>query len=268
MKPVRLLITLVIAFGMVTFLVWRSSQTKIAPVKLVGFQDHSAPPGMPESEAPDMRFFMLSAWQANQIPKISSMEPPLGSENGALTYNAQPFWEMNEDYKGHHTGDDLNGIGGMNTDLGDPVHAAADGLVIYAGEPAPGWGKIIILAHRDSKDQPLQTLYAHLDQSKVLPGKLVARGEAIGTVGTANGKYPAHLHFEIRLSNGAEIGKGYLNRFLNHLDPSAVIGSMHNFEASGISPSLVRLANLSAPNPWTRMEIQGAEKLSDLKNDE
>ena len=108
-------------------------------------------------------------------------------------------------------------------------------------------------------------MYAHLDQSKVLPGNLVARGEIIGTIGTANGKYPAHLHFEIRLSHGAEIGKGYLNRFLNHLDPSAVVASMHNFEASGISPSLVRLANLSVPNPWTGLQIQGAEKLSDLK---
>lgn len=265
MKLSRLLLTLVIASGMVGYLVWRSSQTQVAAVKLVGFQDNFAPPTMPKSGGPDMRFFMLSAWQANQIPRISQMDTPMGSENGALVYNAQHFWEMNNQRGGHHTGDDLNGIGGMNTDLGDFVYAAGDGLVIYAGEPSSGWGKIIILAHRDSKNQPLQTMYAHLDQSKVLLGTLVARGEVIGTVGNANGYYPAHLHFEIRQSHGIEIGGGYLDRFLNHLAPSEVVASMHDAEATGISPSFLRLANLSAPNPWTSLEIQGAEIFSELK---
>jgi hypothetical protein len=265
MKATRLLITLAIAFGMIGYFTWRSSETQVAPVQKVGFQEAAVPPGMPESGEPDMRFHMLSAWQVNQIPKISRMDTPMGSENGALVYNAQPFWDMNEQRGGYHTGDDLNGIGGMNTDLGDPIYAAADGLVVYSGEPSPGWGEIIILAHRGPNDEPLQSMYAHLEQAKVALGSLVARGETIGTVGTANGYYPAHLHFEIRQSDGAEIGRGYLNRFLNHLDPSSVIASMHDTEATGISPSLLKFADLSAPNPWTTLEIEGAEKFSELK---
>ncbi len=31
----------------------------------------------------------------------------------------------------------------------------------------------------------------------------------ISKLGTANGMYPAHLHFEIRASDGADIGAGY-----------------------------------------------------------
>ncbi len=248
MKSTRLLITLSIAFGMIGYLVWRSSENKVAPMKWFCFQAADIPPTMPESGEVDMRFHMLSAWQANQIPNISRMDTPMGSENGALVYNAQPFWEMNNQRGGHHTGDDLNGIGGMNTDLGDPVFAAADGLVIYAGEPSPGWGNILILAHRGPNDQPLQTIYAHLEESKVSLGKLVGRSEIIGTVGTANNHYPAHLHFEIRQSDGAEIGGGYLKRFLNHLDPSAVIATMHDAEATGISPSIFKLANLNVPH--------------------
>lgn len=266
MKTTRLLITLAIAFGMIGYFVWRSSETQVAPVQKVGFQEADVPPAMPESGELDMRFHMLSAWQTNQIPNISKMDPPMGSENGALVYNAQPFWEMNEPRGGHHTGDDLNGIGGMNTDLGDPVYAAADGLVIYAGEPSPGWGNTIILAHRGPNGEPLQTLYAHLDQTKATRGALIARGEIIGTVGTANENYPAHLHFEIRQSDGVEIGGGYLKRFLNHLDPTAVISTMHDTEATGISPSLLKFASLSEPNPWTTLEIQGAEKFTELKN--
>lgn len=249
MKSTHLLITLAIVFGMVGYFVWTSSQTKVATVKLIGFQGADVPLNMPESGEVDMRFHMISAWQASQIPNISQMDTPMGSENGALVYNAQPFWEMNDQRGGHHTGDDLNGIGGMNTDQGDPVYAAADGLVIYAGEPSPGWGNVIVLAHRGPNDQPLQTMYAHLDESKVLLGYLVARGEIIGTVGTANGNYPAHLHFEIRQSNGIEIGGGYLKRSLNHLDPSAVIASMHDFGAKGISPSLLKFAKHSAAHP-------------------
>jgi hypothetical protein len=266
MKTTRLLITLLIAFGMIGYFVWRSSNTSITPVKLVGFQEADVPLGMPENGAPDMRFHMLSAWQTNQIPEISRMDTPMGSENGALVYNAQAFWEMNEQRGGHHTGDDLNGIGGMNTDLGDPVFAAADGLVVYVGEPSPGWGKTIILAHRTGNNHPLRTMYAHLDQTKVVLGSLIARGETIGTVGTANGYYPAHLHFEIRQSDGLEIGGGYLNRRLNHLDPATVIASMHEAGPTGISPSILKLATLSSPNPWTSLEIQGAEKFTELEN--
>ncbi len=265
MKPIRLLIVLTLAFGIVGYAVWRSSQTKVAPVKLVGFQDQSAPLNMPKSGVPDMRFHMLSAWQANQVPPIARMNTPMGSENGALVYNAQAFWEMNEKRGGHHTGDDLNGIGGMDTDLGDPVYAAADGLVIYAGEPSPGWGKTIILAHRDPQGQPLQTMYAHLDTSKVMLGSLVALGDVIGTVGNANSHYPAHLHFEMRLSDGIEIGPGYLRENLNYLDPSTVIALMHDFEATGIFPSALKFASLSSSNAWTNLEIEGAEKLSELE---
>jgi hypothetical protein len=114
-KAARLLITLVIAAGLVGYAVWRSSRTTAPEEKLVGFQDSDAPFAMPKNGKPDMRFHFLSAWQANQVPTASRMDTPMGSENGALVYNAQKFWEMNEKRGGHHTGDDLNGIGGMNT---------------------------------------------------------------------------------------------------------------------------------------------------------
>ena len=49
-------------------------------------------------------------------------------------------------------------------------------------------------------------MYAHLDRLDVAVGTLVHRGRRIGSVGSANGYYPAHLHFEVRHGDGADIG--------------------------------------------------------------
>jgi murein DD-endopeptidase MepM/ murein hydrolase activator NlpD len=149
----------------------------------------------------------------------------MGTENGALTYNAQPYWSDNKQRGGHHTGDDLNGIGGMNTDLGDPVYAIANGLVVYRGEPSPGWGKTLILAHRVPDGKILLSMYAHLDSNFSPYGDLIHLGESVGTVGTANLNYPAHLHLEIRDSTGVHIGHGYTSSSGECIDPTKVIES-------------------------------------------
>jgi murein DD-endopeptidase MepM/ murein hydrolase activator NlpD len=185
----------------------------------------------------DHRFHFLSPWLTAQIPKATRFDPPMGSNNAGLIYNAQKFWEMNEKRGGHHTGDDLNGIGGMNSDRGDPVYSTADGLVIYAAQSSPGWGNIVVIAHKAPDGQPLHSMYAHLERIDVLPGHLVVRGRQIGTVGTANGYYPAHLHFEMRTSDGVDIGAGYAMYPLNRLDPMATISMLRNADAADLSPS-------------------------------
>ena len=192
---------------------------------------------MPANGEPDHRFHFLSAWQTAQIPRAVRFDPPLGSDHAGLVYNAQKFWEMNAQRGGHHTGDDLNGIGGMNTDLGDPVFCTADGRVIYAGEPSPGWGKLVVIAHRAADGRPLHSMYAHLQRIDVAPGALVPRGGKVGAVGTANGSYPAHLHFEMRISDGVDIGAGYTMFPLNRLDPAATIAALRNAGDDELSPA-------------------------------
>lgn len=84
--------------------------------------------------------------------------------------------------------------------LGTPVVAAAAGSVVWAGrypkEKSRAWwnhGKLVVLRHGDT-----MTLYAHLDEVRVLRGTWVARGEALGSVGTTGVTTGPHLHFEIR----------------------------------------------------------------------
>ena len=256
-----MLLTLAAAAGMVGYVLWRESEE--APRGKIGFQDADTPLAMPAAGAPDHRFQMLPAWQAARVPTALRFDPPMGSEHGALTYNAQKFWEMNEKRGGHHTGDDLNGIGGMDSDLGDPVFSVADGLVIYAGEPSSGWGNTLVIAHRAADGRMLHSMYSHLDRIEVARNQIVSRGKRVGTVGTGNGNYPAHLHFEIRESHGVDIGAGYTLHPLNHLDPSAVISEWRGAAESNISPSPLAVA-LSSAMPWTSLEIRGAEKFTGL----
>jgi hypothetical protein len=151
------------------------------------------------------------------LPVVAAADFPLGSEAGALTYNARPFREVN------HLGDDLNGIGGQNSDLGDPVFAAADGLVLFAGDAAGGWGNVVILQHRSEKGDFFQTFYGHLDSIRVRQGSLVPRGRPLGTTGTAHGQYFAHLHFEVRRGMRVDLGSGYSPFPLNRENPEGFL---------------------------------------------
>lgn len=186
----------------------------------------------------DPRLDLFSGVDRFRIPLADRFDRPLGTELGALAYNAQPFWEMNEQRGGRHTGDDLNGIGGMNSDLGDPVYAVGNGLVVYAGEPSAGWGNTIVIAHRTRKGRIIQSMYAHLEAISVAVDGLVARGEVIGRVGTANGIYLAHLHFEMHEADGLSLGSGYVNYRTNRLDPTGTVDELRGAPEDEIGPSV------------------------------
>ncbi len=104
-----------------------------------------------------------------------------------------------------HLGEDWNGNGGGNTDLGDPVYSIGMGLVTYAADARGRWGKVVIVRHafRDPKSGKVlccQTLYSHLDRIDVKLGQLVGRGAQVGTIGTNRGMYQAHLHAELHFN--------------------------------------------------------------------
>lgn len=199
--------------------------------------DGDSPLAMPAKGEVDHRFHFLSAWESAQVPRALRFDPPMGSDHAGLVYNAQKFWDMNDKRGGHHTGDDLNGIGGMNTDLGDPVYCTADGLVLYTGEPSPGWGKLVVIGHKTVDGKMLHSMYAHLYRIDVAKGDLIARGGKVGLVGTANGYYPAHLHFEMRASDGVDIGAGYAAYPLSRLDPMGTVNALHNAADDELSAS-------------------------------
>ena len=248
--------------GIICLVGWRLKQAGF--IHWGGLQEADAPLGMPVGGEVDHRFDDLSPWQTAQIPRALRFDPPLGSDHGGLVYNAQKFWEMNEKRGGYHVGDDLNGIGGMNTDLGDPVFAVADGLVLYAAQPSPGWGQVLVIAHMTPDGRTLQSMFAHLNAIDVVPGTLVARGEKLGTVGTANGYYPAHLHFEMRASDGVDIGGGYAMEKRNRLDPQASVDLLRHAAPHDLSPSPLVGVLAGGPAPWISNASKEDEKASEV----
>jgi murein DD-endopeptidase MepM/ murein hydrolase activator NlpD len=165
-------------------------------------------------------FRLTPPMELASLPTARRFDFPIGTEHGAFSYNAQPFTEN------RHLGDDVNGIGGENSDLGDPVYAIADGRVLLAGEGGPGWGNIIIVLHayeESGKRQYVQSLYGHLDTMSVEPAQDVKRGEQIATVGNANGRYLAHLHLEMREFVTPFIGPGYRSDTRGWINPSEFI---------------------------------------------
>ncbi len=139
---------------------------------------------------------------------------PVGAPDGKGYYDAQPFGAN------HHLGSDWNTLRGGNSDLGFFVFAAADGVVTEASDVGGDWGNVIRIQH--TCGERVESLYAHLDRVHVVPGARVARGQPIGTIGTAGGRYLAHLHFEIR-NRRMPLGGGYSTDRTGYLDPTDYI---------------------------------------------
>jgi murein DD-endopeptidase MepM/ murein hydrolase activator NlpD len=157
-----------------------------------------------------------------KVKPCDGFDFPVGPPNAQRYYKARGFLPQGLE----HLGEDWNGGTGGNTDFGNYVYAAADGVVFYADHYNNGWGTVIRILHNyGTLEAPryVETLYAHVASSWVKPGYKMSRGEPIGTIGNAEGKYHAHLHLEMRLKPGKDIRCGYDGDTLGFVDPTAFI---------------------------------------------
>jgi murein DD-endopeptidase MepM/ murein hydrolase activator NlpD len=156
-------------------------------------------------------------------PACGGFAMPVGPPDGTGYYNAQPFGTND------HLGDDWNGTCGGDSDLNDPVFAIADGVVTEARDHGGGWGNVVRVAHAcgDGPGQEVESLYAHLGLIDVAVGQRVRRGQRVGTIGNAGGRYVAHLHLELRAARGLPLGGGYGADRTGYLDPTAFIARHH-----------------------------------------
>lgn len=100
---------------------------------------------------------------------------------------------------GYHQGVDLLAPGGQ------PIFAAAAGVVSISQESYGGYGVAIVLEHVIN-GQKVSTTYGHMTYGSrvVQAGQTVAAGQLIGLVGSTGSSTANHLHFEVHI-NGSVV---------------------------------------------------------------
>ena len=88
---------------------------------------------------------------------------------------------------------------------GQPVRAAADGVVVYSGSGLVGYGELIIVKHNDQ----WLSAYGHNRARLVNEGQLVKAGQQIAEMGHS-GAARDMLHFEIRYNGKPVDPQAYL----------------------------------------------------------
>lgn len=124
-------------------------------------------------------------------------------DGGKFKWPAPSYTRISDDY-GNRTHPILgtkqfhNGVD-MAAPSGSPILAAYDGEVIAASY-SPAMGNYIMIDHGDG----IITIYMHASAISVSTGKMVARGERIGSVGSTGRSTGPHLHFSVR-ENGSYV---------------------------------------------------------------
>lgn len=134
-----------------------------------------------------------------KITLADGFDYPVGKPDAAGYYKARGMRLRSP----QHFGEDWNGRGGGDSDLGDPIYTMGDGVVTFAYDVKTGWGNVVIIRHayRDPASGQVKycdSLYGHLNTILTKVGARVKRGQQIGTMGGNRGMYPVHLHFEVR----------------------------------------------------------------------
>ena len=156
---------------------------------------------------------------------------PVGKPDATGYYKFRGF------YPNGHLGEDWNGKGGGDSDLGDPIYSMGRGVVVFSENIRVGWGNCIIVRHayRDitGKIDMVDSLYAHLHERKVQVGQLVEKGQLVGTMGGNNGMYAVHLHFEVRKNLQIGMNRSQFARdYSNYHSPTTFINARRQLQAS------------------------------------
>lgn len=114
-------------------------------------------------------------------------DSPRASDAGVINWGWPASGTIIQGFTASTKGIDIKG------DIGDPVVAAANGKVMYAGNGVRGLGNLILLGHSDG----FITAYAHNDSLLVKTGQEVTKGEKVATLGQSDTTSP-RLHFEVR----------------------------------------------------------------------
>lgn len=126
-----------------------------------------------------------SRWRAGRPGVGELLWPTNGRAGSGYGWRVHPIYGTRR----MHTGVDISGP------YGQPIIAAAEGLVVHAGWRG-GYGIAVVIDHGGG----LATLYAHQSSINVAEGQVVTAGQKIGSIGSTGQSTGPHLHYEVRVN--------------------------------------------------------------------
>ena len=90
----------------------------------------------------------------------------------------------------------LHGGIDLASEIGTPIMASDDGIVIFTGDCGT-YGLLVKIDHKNG----YITYYAHCSEIKSSVGDVVKKGDVIALVGNTGNSTGPHCHFEIRYDN-------------------------------------------------------------------
>jgi murein DD-endopeptidase MepM/ murein hydrolase activator NlpD len=102
----------------------------------------------------------------------------------------------------------------LNSEIGTPVIATADGVVTSLQNTAQGFGKLIKIRHA----MGFTTYYGHLKTIGVDANTFVNKGDIIGYSGNSGRSTGPHLHYEVRFGQTAVDPALFILWTLNNFD--------------------------------------------------
>jgi lipoprotein NlpD len=128
------------------------------------------------------------------VPATQKKTPPVRTTAEAVSYDGRWVWPTRgrilRSYHSSGRGKKGIDIGGHD---GQPVKAAANGKVVYAGSGLVGYGRLIIIKHNEN----LLSAYGHNSKLLVSEGDQVKAGQQIAEMGSS-GTNRTGLYFEVR----------------------------------------------------------------------
>ena len=139
-------------------------------------------------KAPDKTADKKPASDKVDTPAPESSKPDVVAEPGIrLSWPAKG--KVSAEFNETNKGIDIAGK------VGEPILAASDGKVVYAGNSLRGYGNLVIIKH----DNTYLTAYAHNSKLLVKEGDTVRKGQKIAEMGDTDSTM-TKLHFELRVN--------------------------------------------------------------------
>lgn len=151
-------------------------------------------PPKPGASAFDRQLYRINLARAHiDRYEHTLLRVPVRKPVGGEVDMSSPFGVRTDPFNGRpamHTGIDLRG------DMGEPVHATANGKISIAGREG-GYGNMVEIDHGNG----FSTRYGHLSEIDVKVGQQVHIGQVIGKIGSTGRSTGPHLHYETRINN-------------------------------------------------------------------